>query len=197
MKNEVLYGALHTLVEVIDWTPINEKISKTVGFDVECRLGNGFLRDVTAIFEKDGWYQGREMTRNIIIDKECCGRSAKSGMYFVGDLKDDPFQINLFDEVEFYKVLEKKEDGTRSISMFPSFLFNIDEDDVKACLTGEKIPLYLFMQSRYAYNPRVRSNEREILELVFHKDPNIELHDGDVVTKTKWNAKIEMEWDLD
>jgi hypothetical protein len=166
MRTKNVYkGSLNTMVKIIDWTEINKAISKSVGEDVECRIGTGIIQDVEAIFEK-----GHEQEiKSIIVDKECCGVSTTKNNYYSSELNDgDCFCLNAFDRVDFYKVDKITENG-RSISMFPSYSFNIDIDDINNCLTGEEKSLFDFMGSRYSYNSRIDSNEMNILRLVYHK----------------------------
>ena len=163
MKQRRVYrGAIDLKIKVIDWTKINEVISNKVQQDVECRLGNGFIENVEAIFDKD---LNHKETKSIIIDKECCGSMSDSRNFYVSELNaGKPFTVELFKGIGFYKVA-KEIDGGMGISMFPSFYFDIDIDDVKNCLTGEEIPLYQFMGGRYAYNDRIITNEIHILKL--------------------------------
>jgi hypothetical protein len=164
MKQKQVYrGAIDLKIKVIDWTKINEVISNKVQQDVECRLGNGFIEDVEAIFDKDSSLE----IKCLIIDNECCGSISDSRNFYVSELNaGEPFTVNLFKGIGFYKVA-KEIDGGKGISMFPSFYFDIDIDDVKNCLTGEEIPLYQFMGSRYAYNDRIITNEIHILKLCY------------------------------
>jgi len=183
-KKEVYQGAINTIVKIIDWTPINEKISKTVGFDVECKIGNAFIPDVEAVFnDKLG-----KQVRSMIVDKECCGVDTKSSNFLVSDLEDKPFNVSLFEGIGFFKVKKSKE-GFSNVAIFPSFYFSIDVDDVKRCLTGEEIPLYKYMDSRYFYNSRIRYNENDILSLVYQKCPIIKVDGSDV----EWNDTVDLE----
>ena len=162
---KVRKGALDLMVKVIDWSPINKTISDAVGKQVECRLGNALIENVEAIFDKE--YEIVE-TKSLIIDKECCGRASEKHSLYVSELNDGkPFSLNVIPDVEFYEVDELTENGRR-ISMFPSYKFHIDIDDLMKCFTGEEIPLYQFMQGRYRYNPRIESNEMDILKLVYY-----------------------------
>ena len=167
MKQKQVYrGAIDLKIKVIDWTKINEVISNKVQQDVECRLGNGFIEDVEAIFDKDSPLQ----IKSLIIDNECCGSQSDSRNMYISDLnKGEPFMVNLFKGIGFFKVDKKTEKG-HSVAMFPSFYFDIDIDDVKNCLTGEEIPLYQFMGSRYAYNDRIVTNEIHILKLCYFNE---------------------------
>ena len=167
MKQKQVYrGAIDLKIKVIDWTKINEIISNKVQQDVECRLGNGFIEDVEAIFDKDSPLE----IKSLIIDKECCGSITDSRNFYVSELNaGEPFTVELFKGIGFYKVA-KEIDGGMGISMFPSFYFDIDIDDVKNCLTGEEIPLYQFMGSRYAYNDRIVTNEIHILKLCYFNE---------------------------
>ena len=170
---EVYVGATQTMVKIIDWTKINKIISKDVGYSVECRIGNGIILDVTAEFDKDEV----EQTRNILIDKECCGCSSQIKNMFSSDINEGiPCAFKLFKGSGFFKIHEQ-EDGRKSVAMFPSFYFDIDVDDILMCLTGEEMPLYIFMESRYNYNPRIRSNEYDILKLVYHNHRKQGLND--------------------
>ena len=162
---QVKVGSIETIVKIIDWKPINKIISNRMGMNLECRLGNGMLLDIEAVFKDN--YDVKEK-RCIIIDNECCGKSNDKVNHFSSDLNEgEPFAMKLFKEVPFYKIYESI-DGKQSVSMFPSYHFDIDVDDIKKCLTGEEMPLYLFMGSRYQYNPRIMSNEMEILKLVYY-----------------------------
>jgi hypothetical protein len=155
------------MVKIIDWSPINKKISEAVGREVECRIGKGFIEDVEAIFDRE--YSEMEI-KSIITDNECCARTSEFRSMYVSELNDGkPFQINFIPNVEFYKVDETIDNGRR-ISIFPSYEFDIDLDDVKKCLTGEEISLYKFMGGRYGYNPRIKANEMDILKLVYQHD---------------------------
>jgi hypothetical protein len=167
MKQKQVYrGAIDLKIKVIDWTPINKIISEKVGHEVECRIGNGLIEDVEAIFDKDSSLE----IKSLIIDNECCGSISDSRNFYVSELNaGEPFMVNLFNGIGFYKVA-KEIDGGKSISMFPSFYFDIDIDDIKNCLTGEEIPLYKFMGSRYAYNDRIVTNEIHILKLCYFNE---------------------------
>ena len=167
MKTKNVYkGSLNTMVKIIDWTEINKAISKSVGEDVECRIGTGIIQDVEAVFEK-----GHEQEiKSIIVDNECCGVSTTINNYYSSELNNGAsFCLNTFDGVDFYKIDKITENG-KSISMFPSYSFNIDIDDINNCLTGEEKSLFDFMGSRYGYNSRIDSNEMNILRLVYHKE---------------------------
>jgi hypothetical protein len=181
MEKEVYQGSIDSMVKIIDWTPINKAISKAVGQDVECRLGKGFFPKVNAIFDKK--LQSEEV-RSIIIDDECCGTTTKTKNMYISDINEDVFTASLFRGIGFYKVSED-EDGKKAMYIYPSFYFDIDEDDIKKCLTGEEIPLYLFMKSRYGYNPRIVSNEWETLRLLFNDDK------GD-----EWKTKVNKSWEV-
>jgi len=160
-------GSIDLKIKVIDWTKINQAISKDVGQEVECRLGNGFIENVEAIFDDE--IVGVEI-KSLIIDKECCGSVSEKRNFYISELNaGEPFGVNLFKGIGFYKVNKETEKGF-SVSMFPSYYFDIDIDDIKNCLTGEEIPLYQFMGSRYAYNGRIENNEMNILRLVYYKD---------------------------
>ena len=164
---EVKKGSLDLKVKIIDWTPINKVISEKVGEEVECRLGKGFIEDVEAIFDTD---YGEKETKSIIIDNECCGRETQTNNFYISDVnKGVPFSLTYFENVGFYKVDKKTETGT-NISMFPSFEFSLDIDDVKKCLTGEEKSLFELMGGRYGYNPRIKSNELGILKLVYQNN---------------------------
>lgn len=166
-QKSVRKGALDLKVKIIDWTPINKAISDKVGEQVECRLGKGFIEGVEAIFDKE---LGYEEIKSLIIDSECCGRKTEKQNFYISELNDGvPFCINFFEEVGFYKVDEETENGKR-ISLFPSYEFSIDVDDVKKCLTGEEKSLFEFMGNRYGYNPRIDSNEMETLRLIYYFD---------------------------
>jgi len=188
MEKEVYQGSIDAMVNLIDWTPINEAISKTVGFDVECRLGNGYFPSVKGIFDKD---LNVEETRSIIIDNECCGATSKVKNMYISDIKENGFTASLFRGVGFFKVSKENEEGKRSIAMFPSFYFDIDEDDVKKCLTDELIPLYMFMKTRYAYNPRIRGNEMETLRLLYHVE---DVLDEKLGGKGGWQTRVQKSW---
>ncbi len=175
MKTKLVrQGSIDLKVKIIDWSPINKKVSEAVGQEVECRLGNAFIEDIEAVFDKE--HEIVEI-KSLIIDNECCGRETYNNSFYISELNNgEAFSVVLMPNVEFYKVNKTTETGMR-ISMFPSYEFNIDIDDVKKCLTGEEIPLYQFMKSRYRYNPRIDANEMEILKLVYHNqiiDGNIE-----------------------
>lgn len=163
---EVYKGALETEVSLIDWTPINKAISEKIGVEVECRVGNGIIMNVTAIFDKD---LGVEETEHIIIDNECCGKISNRTNFYCGELNPSIFCLNAFEGIAFFKV-SVKEGNKKSIAMFPSYFFDIDSDDVVKCLTGEKKSLFEYMGRRYNYNPRIRSNEENILKLVYYKE---------------------------
>lgn len=160
MKKSVYKGSLELQVNLIDWTPINEKISNIVGCKVESRLGNAFIDDVESNFN------GIIQKQSIIVDKDCCGQHSESKYIYISELNNaEPFHVKLF-SVEFYKVLEDL------ISLQPSFVFEIDKDDIKNCLTGETKCLYEYMDSRYRYNPRIESNELKLLSLVYQNGEN-------------------------
>lgn len=167
---KVKKGALDLKVKIIDWTPINKAISDKVGKNVECRLGKGFIEDVEAIFNKE--YAFKEV-KSFVLDNECCGKQTEKQNFYFSELNDGvPFCANYFQEVGFYEVDEETETGKR-ISIYPSYEFSIDVDDVIKCLTGEEKSLFEFMGNRYGYNPRIDSNEMEILRLVYHKDSEV------------------------
>jgi|LakMenE01Jun11ns_1017448.scaffolds.fasta_scaffold9959285_16 hypothetical protein len=160
MKKSVYKGSLKLQVSLIDWTPINEKISNIVGCKVECRIGNAFIDDIEATFNDVIQKQ------SIIVDKECCGKYSVSKYMYISELNNsEPFHVKLF-SVEFYKVDENL------FSLEPSFVFEIDKDDIKNCLTGETKCLYEYMGSRYRYNPRIESNEWRLLSLVYENGQN-------------------------
>jgi hypothetical protein len=191
-KKEVAKGAIDTMVQIIDWTPLNKILSKACKGDVEIKMGTGYIPDVTAIFDEDedyGWVMSKaqKKTESLIIDSECCGRNSVSKNVYISDLKDEPFNVSLFREVGIFKVAEETETG-RSIPMFPAFHMDIDIDDIKKCLTSESMPLYEFMGSRYGYNHRVLANELEILQLVYHE--SIEAEDF------SWKEKEDKEWEV-
>ena len=164
-EKEVLVGSIETWVKIVDWTPINRIISQKVGVEVECRIGNGLIQNVSAIFKED---EGMDV-KHLLIDNECCGLSTERSNHFSSDLNEgEPFCVNWFKGIGFYKTSIDNGDGRKSIAMFPSFYFDIDSDDVIKCLTGAEMPLYLFMGSRYNYNPRIKANEMDILKLVYH-----------------------------
>ena len=166
-QKSVKKGALNLKVKIIDWTPINKAISDKVGKQVECRLGKGFIGDVEAVFDKE---LGYEEIKSLIIDSECCGRKTEKQNFYFSQLNDGvPFCANFFEQVGFYEVNEETENGRR-VSMFPSYEFSIDVDDVINCLTGEEKSLFEFMGNRYGYNPRIDSNEMETLRLVYYFD---------------------------
>jgi hypothetical protein len=166
-QKSVKKGALNLKVKIIDWTPINKAISDKVGQQVECRLGKGFIEDVEAVFNKE---LGYEEIKSLIIDSECCGRKTEKQNFYFSELNDGvPFCVNFFSEVGFYKIDEETENG-KSISIFPSYEFSIDADDVKKCLTGEEQSLFEFMGNRYGYNPRIDNNEMQTLGLVYYLD---------------------------
>jgi hypothetical protein len=166
-QKSVKKGALNLKVKIIDWTPINKAISDKVGKQVECRLGKGFIEDVEAVFNKE---LGYKEIKSLIIDNECCGRKTEKQNFYFSELNDGvPFCANYFSEVGFYKVDEETENG-KSVSIFPSYEFSIDVDDVIKCLTGEEKSLFEFMGNRYGYNPRIDNNEMETLRLVYHND---------------------------
>jgi hypothetical protein len=192
MKKEVFNGAKDTMVQIVDWTYINEKISEAVGFKVECRMGKGYIPSVTAVFEKDTddgifKYSEGKKTRGLLIDTECCGLSAKESSFLMSDTNEKPFSCNLFEGIGFFKVEKEEKGDIVSHAMFPSYYINIDEDDVKSCLTGKEIPMHEFMGSRYGYNPRIRSNERNILNLIFHEAKE----EGNM----DWKESKELEWE--
>jgi len=163
-KKEVLLGAIDSTVKIIDWTPINRIISKSVGCEVECRMGNGLFLNVNAVFKDD--YD--EEIQHIITDTECCGSSTVNKNIFSLDLNEGkPYNYKIFEGVGFYKVYPSKEDGSKSVAMFPTYYFDIDSADVIKCLTGEEKSLFEFMGSRYNYNPRIRNNEFAMLKLVY------------------------------
>jgi hypothetical protein len=167
MKQKNVYkGAIDLKVKIIDWSAINKIISEKVGKDVECRVGKGFIEDVEAVFDEK---MGYEEIKSIIIDTECCGRTTEKQNFYFSELNDGvPFCVNFFENIPFYQVDEETENG-KTISVFPSYEFSFDADDIKNHLTGEEMPLYQFMGSRYAYNDRISSNEMKILRLCYHK----------------------------
>jgi hypothetical protein len=166
MKTKLVrQGSIDLMVKIIDWSPINKKISESVGQEVECRIGKALIENVEAIFDKE--YDEVEI-KSLITDTECCGRATETRCMYVSELNDGkPFEVNVIPDVGFYKVSKTNENGGFSVAMFPSYHFDIDIDDVKNCLTGEEIPLYQFMGSRYGYNPRISGNEMDFLKLVY------------------------------
>lgn len=196
-KKEVYQGAIATKVQIIDWSKINKKISDTVGYEVECRVGDAYIPKITGIFDKD---KNVEETRSMIFDNECCGVTSKTKNFLISDLiptDRGTFSASLFEGIGFFKVSKPNEDGRRSMAIFPSFYFSIDEDDIKECLTGEEMPLYLYMNGRYDYNSRVRNNERETLSLVYHQESEIDIDLNGSKSKVKWNDKVEMAWETE
>lgn len=174
-EKEVMVGSIETMVKIIDWTAINKIISKRVGKNVECRIGNGIIMNVCAIFDKDTQV---EENRHIIIDAECIGTTDERRNIFSSDLNEgEPFAIKVFKGIGFFEVFEPNEDGSKRISMFPSYYFDIDKNDVEKCLTGEEKPLFEFMGGRYGYNPRIKNNELGILRLVYHEHIKNKLKD--------------------
>ncbi len=112
-----------------------------------------------------------------MIDKECCGCSSENRNFFSSDLNEsEPFSLNLFKGLGFFKIYEKSEDGNQSVAMFPSYYFDIDVDDVIKCSIEEQ-PLYEYMGNRYRYNSRIQNNEGEILNLVYGNDNFSEFND--------------------
>jgi hypothetical protein len=112
-----------------------------------------------------------------LIDKECCGCSSENRNFFSSDLNEsEPFSLNLFKGLGFFKIYEKSEDGNQSVAMFPSYYFDIDVDDVIKCSIEEQ-PLYEYMGNRYRYNSRIQNNEGEILNLVYGNDKFSEFND--------------------
>jgi hypothetical protein len=167
MEKKVFKGALSTMVKIIDWTSINKAISEKICEEVECRLGKGLIENVEAIFDKE---IGQTEIKSIIIDKECVGRSTDLKNYYLSELNNGlPFAINIIENVGFYKVDTQTENGM-SISMFPSYYFSLDIDDVLKCLTGEEKSLFEFMGARYKYNPRICQNELDLFKLIFYND---------------------------
>lgn len=184
-KKEVYYGALHTKVQLIDWTPINEVMSKSIGFDVETRLGKGFIPDVEADF--NNYLRNMEDgvdVRSLILDNECCAVATKKENFYISDVFDKPFNSDLFKEVPFYK--KRNKDG---VSMFAQFFVDIDVDDIKKCLTGEEISLFEFMKGRYQYNPRISVNEYQMLKLLYQEKPTFQ-YEGE---KRKFSDTVEIE----
>jgi len=166
-QKQVYKGALSTMVKIIDWTSINKAISEKIGEEVECRLGKGLIENVEAIFNKE---IAQTEIKSIIVDHECCGVITESKNYYLSELNNGlPFAINLIEDVAFYKVNEETENGM-SISMFPSYHFSLDIDDVLKCLTGEEKSLFEFMGKRYKYNPRICQNELDLFKLIFYND---------------------------
>lgn len=181
-KKEVYKGAIDLKVKIIDWTPINKAISERVGEEVECRVGDGLIEDIEAIFDKE--YEQVEI-KSLVIDAECCGSETHKTNFYISELNDGkPFTVNLIAGVDFYRVSKKTENGC-TICSFPSYCFDIDIDDIKNCLTGEEKPLYQFMGGRYAYNPRIIGNEIGILNLCYYNDRKKGLKD--------YLVKLEME----
>jgi hypothetical protein len=47
MKTKLVrQGSIDLMVKIIDWSPINKKISEAVGQEVECRIGKALIEDV-------------------------------------------------------------------------------------------------------------------------------------------------------
>jgi hypothetical protein len=164
---KVYKGSVDIQVKIIDWTKINEIISEKVGHPVKCNIGNGFIP-----FKKDGKQE------YILIDNECCGCSSENRNFFISDLNEsEPFSLNLFKGIGFFKIYEKSEDGNQSVAMFPSYYFDIDVDDVIKCSTNKEQSLYEYMGNRYRYNSRIQNNESEILNLVYGNNEFSEFND--------------------
>ena len=167
-EKEVYVGALYTQVELIDWQSILKMVEKEVKVDLEIRIGNGLIRDVKSIFNQN---LKIEETKSIIIDNECCGIYSDNENFLSEKFIQSPITMEYF-QIPFY---EKSKEG---ISLYPKFMVNIDFELIEKSLTKKKVSLYEYMGNRYAYNPRVSSNEYSLLQHIYHKNNYVEDENG-------------------
>ena len=161
---KVKNGAVDLMVELIDWTKINEKVSQATGTNVEVRSNNGLIKSSwRAPKQKD---LSTKVVEYAIIDNECCGIVCEKRNMYLPNVEDgikifeDVFGCNIFQSVDFYEIRENKSE----INMFPSYSIDISLETILECLTGEKKPLYVYMGGRYSYNDRLQSNEAKTLD---------------------------------
>ena len=81
---DVFQGAIATKVQLIDWTKINEKISKAVGYDVECRVGNAYIPNIKGIIDQE---LNVDETRSRLFDNDCWGVTSNTQNFHISDLK--------------------------------------------------------------------------------------------------------------
>lgn len=158
----------HKVVQIIDWTPLEQAISEKVGYDVEVKVGTGYVEN--CLYQWDEMY--KPFHKDIIIDAECCGVQSEyrhllylnEGLDATNDLERE------FMNVGFYKkaVKEVGEDGNARtlISIMPSFYIDIDVDSIKKCIVGKKT-LFEHCASRYGYNGRIQTNTHNTLSAIF------------------------------
>ena len=161
------------IVEVIDWSKINNDISEECGMELQARLGKGFVADRTGVYDKD---LGVAETKCLVLDSECCGGQTTTRNMVVtedGGITTKVLTVETI-KVPFYKVGKPTidEDGTTHTPIFvmPLYHFHIDIDVIKKNLTGEKITLFELMKNRYDYNGRIKSNEVNTMQVIMGTD---------------------------
>mgnify|MGYP000846956129 CR=1 FL=1 len=175
-NKKVKIGAVELMVELIDWTKINEKISQATGTNVEVRSTNGLIKTVYGNKEPDN-------IEYAIIDNECCGTVSEWRNMYIPTTDDNlkifesVFTCRIFQGVEFYEILEDK----TKRAMFPAYSIDISLETILECLTGEKQPLYVYMGGRYSYNDRLQENESKTLDK-FVIDTDIQKHEYSDIT---------------
>lgn len=84
------------------------------------------------------------------VDKEICA---------IEKDKDNMFRVTL------HEPTKTNEDGSRSVSIFPIGTIGLDYEDIKPFF-GETVSLAEFCKERRGYNPRLKNNEREIMNWI-------------------------------
>lgn len=145
-------------VKIIDWKKVIQKMKDSsdimAGLDFEIRSGDGI------IFVENPNHTGQ--AKPVLIDEECCG---VDGEMKTTMLDGKMCQRMMLEGIGIFQIHKKNDDGSRKISMMPSFYMDFDFDDIELCFTGEEKELWEFMGERYEYNPRIHSNLREIVSL--------------------------------
>ena len=177
MKKKVNKKAYYEkVVHIIDWTYIEESMSKKVGYNVEVRVGNGLVLNV--INDWSDYYE--PYAKDIIIDAECCGVQSnyRHLLYLTTDESGSCELKREFLSIDFYKSKSEEkvigEDGfetTRKfVSMMPCFTMEIDVETIKKALTGDIVSVYEHCISRYGYNDRIQQNNSKTLKAIFGEE---------------------------
>jgi hypothetical protein len=139
------------LVNVIDWKPMNEKLTTHVherfpeNKDKEYEIDTRY----SGVIDQNGKYL---VLTDESVAKELC----------VLDAKENIIGINI-------GLYEKPKDNM--ICVLPAFEVRITVNDIESCKTGETKTLRNFMGERYRYNYRIISNEKGIIK--FMENENI------------------------
>ena len=158
----------HKVVQIIDWTPLEQAIGKKCGYDVEVRVGTGYVEN--CLYQWDDMLMPFE--KDIIIDAECCGvQSEHRHLLYLNEGLDTTNDLDReFINVGFFKKQEKEigEDGSvrTFVSMMPSFYIDIDVNSIKKCIVGKRT-LFEHCASRYGYNDRIQTNTHNTLSAIF------------------------------